>query len=79
MTQQPSAGRYFILGFVIICAIIFVDQYTKWLIMEAVLRPEGPTNVSFLNWAMTQKQLEIFINEKTVPRFPRLLLQGQGY
>ena len=63
MTQYPSAGRYFILGFVIICAIILVDQYTKWLVMEAILRPDGPTNGNFINWAITQKQIGIFESE----------------
>ena len=64
MTQYPSAGRYFILGFVIICAIILADQYTKWLVIEAILRPEGPTGGNFINWVMTQKQIEIFSSER---------------
>lgn len=64
MTHHPSAGRYFILGFVIICAIILTDQYTKWLVMEVVLRPDGQVGGDFINWVTTQKRIELFGNER---------------
>ncbi|MFH1158160.1 MAG: signal peptidase II [Pseudomonadota bacterium] len=64
MTQPPSAGRYFILGFVIICAIILADQYTKWLVTEAMLRPDGPIGGDFMNWVTTRKRIELFSNER---------------
>ncbi|MCK5556113.1 MAG: signal peptidase II [Alphaproteobacteria bacterium] len=64
MTHHPSAGRYFILGFVTICAIILTDQYTKWLVVEAILRPDGPTGGDFINWITTQQKIEFFSNER---------------
>ena len=35
---QRSPGRHFLVAFALICGIIFADQYTKWLVMEHVLR-----------------------------------------
>jgi len=64
MTHHPSAGRYFILGFVIICAIILTDQYTKWLVIETMLRFDGPTDGNFINWITTQQTIEHFSDER---------------
>lgn len=64
MPRRRAAGRYFLLGLLIVCGAILVDQYTKWLVMEAVLRVNGPEQAGFMDWFTTRKKIEFFINER---------------
>ena len=56
------SGRYFFLGLIVLCGVIFIDQCSKWLVMETMLRVK-PLNVSFLDWFTTLKKIS-FINER---------------
>jgi signal peptidase II len=54
ISKKHSPGRFLIIGFCLILAIIVADQYSKWLVMETVLR-EGGDTPSFSQWFMTPK------------------------
>lgn len=56
-------GKFFFFGMVMICVIVFLDQYTKWLVLETVLRTEGNTP-SFGTWFMTHQPLGMFIDQR---------------
>lgn len=64
MQQRSSATTHFFLGFVIICAVIIADQYTKWLVIETMLRMDSPTSVGFVEWFTTQKKIAFFVTER---------------
>ena len=63
-----QVGKFFLVGFVIICTVIFLDQYTKWMIVETALRLSGSANLDFLQWFFTEKKLSFFVNEREVFR-----------
>ena len=63
MQHTIQAGKYFLLGVAIILGVIILDQYTKWLVMETLLRLNGQ-ETGFLDWLTTQKKVEFFINER---------------
>ena len=58
-------GQFFLFGMFVICAIIFADQYTKWLVLETMLRSGGDTP-AFQDWFMTRQPLEFFIDQREV-------------
>lgn len=64
MARGSQNGKYFLPGLVIIIGVIFIDQYTKWLVMETLLRPEGPSHVRFLSWLVTRNPLSVFVGER---------------
>lgn len=64
MQSTLKIGRYLLPSLVLILAVLFVDQYVKWLVMETVLRHGGPANIGFFDWLMTIKKLEYFVNEQ---------------
>jgi len=64
MHYHFHAGKYFLLGTAIIFAVIFIDQYTKWLVTETMLRMGGPESSSFFNWFTTRKEIGIFVDER---------------
>jgi signal peptidase II len=43
--------------------IIFLDQYTKWLVMETMLRTDG-ANPAFGDWFFTPQPLGMFIDQR---------------
>lgn len=58
-------GQFFLFGMFVICAIIFADQYTKWLVLETMLRAGGDTP-AFQDWFMTRQPLEFFTDQREV-------------
>lgn len=64
MSQHPALGRYFLLSFILICSIIIADQYSKWLVLETLLRNPAPSTDSFFHWLTTHKKIEFFVNER---------------
>lgn len=63
-TPSPfSPGRFFLLGFFLIIAIVLADQYTKWLVMETMLRINGDAP-EFSRWFMTENKIPFFITER---------------
>jgi len=65
MQQYPAVGKYFLHGFVLICVIILADQYTKWWVIDHMLRLT-PSGGGFFDWLVTSKKIEFFINEREV-------------
>ena len=63
MGHHFHSGKYFLLGLIILCGVIFVDQYTKWLVIETVLRTK-PLSAGFLDWFITLKKIAFFVNER---------------
>ncbi len=64
MPQASAVGRHFLLGFIIMFAAFLTDQYTKWLVMETVLRIDGPAAGGFFDWFVTQQKVAFFILEQ---------------
>ena len=64
MEQRVQIGKYFLPALGIICLVIFVDQYTKWLVIETMLRLNGPASTGFVDWLTTMKKIEFFVNER---------------
>lgn len=70
MTETSTAtghrtGKFFMFGMFLICVITFLDQYTKWLVMETMLRVEGDTP-GFFDWFTTRQTLEYFTDQREV-------------
>lgn len=68
MSQLQTArkfrtGQFFLFGFSMIAIIVFIDQYTKWLVLETMLRTEGMAP-SFWEWFSTRQPLEFFIDQR---------------
>lgn len=58
MPSRPIAGRYFLVGFILLCALIVADQYAKWLVIETMLRNGGPRTEGFLSWLITLQKID---------------------
>src|SRR5262249_30283297 len=60
MQQNPSRpGRILTTGFLIILGVIAADQYSKWLVLETVLRKAGNAP-GFADWFTTPRSLDYF-------------------
>lgn len=57
-------GKYLLPGILVILAVIFIDQYSKWLMIETVARVNGPVSTGFFEWLTTVKKIEFFVNER---------------
>ncbi len=57
--KKLKPGRFFALALFFIGIIIAVDQYTKWLVMETMLR-SVPKSISFRDWFLTRQPLPEF-------------------
>jgi signal peptidase II len=57
ISKKHSPGRFLLIGFFLILAVIAADQYSKWLVMETVLRSQGES-LSFSQWFMAPRPLE---------------------
>lgn len=59
-THKP--GRFFLVAFVAILALVMADQLTKWLVIETMLRqaPEAP---DFWQWFTTRKLIPAGMEE----------------
>ena len=58
-------GQFFLFGFCLIGTILFLDQYTKWLVLETMLRSDGEVP-TFGQWFITRQPLEFFIDQREV-------------
>lgn len=59
ISKKHTPGRFLLIGFFLIIAVIAADQYSKWLVMETVLREQGQTP-SFGQWFVTPQPLQTF-------------------
>ncbi len=64
-TKRFRPGQFFLFGFCLIGTILFLDQYTKWLVLETMLRTDGDVP-TFGQWFMTRQPLEFFIDQREV-------------
>jgi len=62
MTNK-HAGYYFFFGLLLIAGIVFVDQYSKWVVLESMLRVDGEF-LPFQEWFKTPRLLEYFYDER---------------
>ena len=51
-------------GSVLALVALLADQYTKWLVIEKMLRIENPFAGGFFQWLMTERKIEFFMNER---------------
>ena len=63
--HYPRLGQYFWYGLIVVLAIIVIDQYTKWLVIETTLRIDGKM-MSFLDWFFTKNKISFFIIDREV-------------
>jgi signal peptidase II len=50
-------------GFCLVAAILFLDQYTKWLVLETMLRTGGEVP-DFGQWFITRQPLQFFEDQR---------------
>jgi signal peptidase II len=60
---QQKPGHYTLFFFLVILAVVFADQHSKWLVMETMLRVKE-TLPDFKTWFFTQKPLPYFITDR---------------
>lgn len=65
IAQNKAArpGRFFLLGFILIAALIFADQYSKWWVMEHMLRASGEPRL-FGDWFLTLQPVSFFFDQR---------------
>lgn len=56
-------GRFFLVAFIAIFAVVAADQATKWLVLETMLRPTSE-NPDFWTWFTTRKLLGEFVDQQ---------------
>jgi signal peptidase II len=56
-------GQFFMFGFCLVAAILFLDQYTKWLVLETMLRTGGEVP-DFGQWFITRQPLQFFEDQR---------------
>lgn len=61
--NRTKPGRYLAIALIAAAAIVLADQYTKWLVMESLLRVKD-TLLSFPEWFMTKREVAYFIMER---------------
>lgn len=63
MQQNPTRpGRILITGLLIVLGVVAVDQYTKWLVLETMLRAAGGPD--FATWFGTARPLSYFAEQQ---------------
>lgn len=64
---MTNSKFFFLYGLIFIISIIFIDQYSKWVMIETLLRMEEQRDLlPFAEWFMTPKHLEYFYDEREV-------------
>lgn len=58
-------GRFFLVAFIAILAVIAADQTTKWLVLETMLRAKSETP-DFWTWFTTRNLLGEFVDQQEV-------------
>lgn len=71
---MTSSKFFFLYGLIFICGIVFIDQYSKWVMIETVLRMEEQRDLlPFTEWFITPKHLEYFYDERETFHVKELL------
>ena len=65
MEQNFRCGRYFLPGLAIICSVILLDQYTKWLVIDA-LRAPAALHPGFFDWLTSFNKVSYLLHEREV-------------
>lgn len=81
---QSRTGHYSFFCFLLIAAIVFADQHSKWLVMETMLRVNAHLP-DFKTWFFTQRPLPFFITDREefrtialTPWFNLVMVWNQG-
>ncbi len=61
MAASSRRGKYFLPGLALVSGVIAADQYTKWLVMNKILRPAGVAPETFAHWFVTMKKIGFFV------------------
>jgi hypothetical protein len=61
--NQPRLGRLLIIAAAIALFVIGADQYSKWFVLETVLRAQGG-GPGFLDWFSTPRALSYFAEQQ---------------
>jgi signal peptidase II len=65
MEQNIRGGRYFLPGLAIICSVILLDQYTKWLVIDALRAATAP-HPGFFTWLTSGNRISYLLTEREV-------------
>jgi len=63
MQLKLKISKYFIFGLFAILAVIFADQYSKWFVMENMLKISGPSQIGFVEWISRLENITSFFEE----------------
>ena len=63
MNHPSRLGQYFWYGLAAVVAIVLVDQYTKWMIIESTLRIDGKM-LPFTEWFFTRNHISYFVIDR---------------
>jgi signal peptidase II len=80
MELKFQIGRYFLPGLAIICSVILLDQYTKWLVIDA-LRSPAAVHPGFLTWLTSLNILdghEVFSHKTLSPFLNFVMVWNKG-
>ena len=58
--QTHTPGRFFVIGIFMIFAIIMADQYSKWFVLETMLRDSEVALTPFKTWFFTTHEISVF-------------------
>lgn len=72
MQSSFKIGKYFLPGLLMVFLVMFIDQYSKWLVIETVLRQHGPASASFADWLTKVDKVQFFVNEREQFKFLNL-------
>jgi signal peptidase II len=62
--MQHHIGKYVLPGLLIILVVLLADQYSKWVMLEAVARIKGPASDNFSTWLFTIKHVDLLTPER---------------
>lgn len=60
--HATKPGRYFVIAFFLIFAVLVADQVSKWYVVESMLRTKS-TGPDFGTWFITSSPIQFFIDQ----------------
>jgi len=58
MFKNYKFSKYFYIAMLIAISVMFLDQWTKWLITETILNSQSSAGLSFIDWILTPKDID---------------------
>lgn len=82
MSQNNRTFMIPIIGFMLVIDVIILDQFTKWAVMEMILRPaiEGTnlTGMSLFGWLANPPPRLPFVSVESLPHFNWVMVWNKG-